>query len=53
MNAVASTVFALSLSAHAEGMPGMKMDSMEGMQIKQDLKQAAVANAEGAINATD
>lgn len=51
--AVASTVFALSLSAHAEDMPGMKMDGMEGMQMKQDTKQAPVANAEGTIKEMD
>jgi len=33
--AVASTIFALSLSAHAEDMPGMKMDDMESMQMEQ------------------
>ncbi|MGF6458071.1 copper-binding protein [Pseudomonas frederiksbergensis] len=51
--AVTSTVFALSLSVHAEDMPGMKMDGMEGMQMKQDTKQAPVANAEGTIKAID
>jgi Cu(I)/Ag(I) efflux system periplasmic protein CusF len=51
--AVASTVFALSLSAHAEDMPGMKMDGMEGMQMKQETKQAPVATAEGTIKAID
>lgn len=53
MIAVASTVFALSLSVHAEDMPGMKMDGMEGMEMKQDTKQAQVANAEGTIKAID
>ncbi|MBD0678073.1 copper-binding protein [Pseudomonas sp. PSB11] len=53
MIAVASTVFALSLSVHAEDMPGMKMDGMEGMEMKQDAKQAQVANAEGTIKAID
>ncbi|HEX8594862.1 MAG TPA: copper-binding protein [Pseudomonas sp.] len=53
MIAVASTVFALSLSVHAEDMPGMKMDGMEGMQMEQDSKQAQVANAEGTIKAID
>lgn len=53
MIAVASTVFALSLSVHAEDMPGMKMDGMEGMQMEQDTKQAQVANAEGTIKAID
>ncbi|WP_448694261.1 copper-binding protein [Pseudomonas rhizophila] len=51
--AVASTVFMLSLSAHAEDMPGMKMDGMEGMQMKQDAKQAPVATADGTIKAID
>ncbi len=51
--AVASTVFALSLSAYAEDMPGMKMDGMEGMQMEQKTKQAPVANAEGTIKAID
>ncbi|MDI1329453.1 MAG: copper-binding protein [Pseudomonadota bacterium] len=51
--AVASTVFALSLSVHAEDKPGMKMDGMEGMQMEQDSKQAQVANAEGTIKAID
>ena len=53
MIAVASTVFALSLSVHAEDMPGMKMDGMEGMEMKQDTQQAQVANAEGTIKAID
>ena len=51
--AVASTVVALSLSARAEDMPGMKMDGMEGMQMKQETKQAPVANADGTIKAID
>ena len=50
--AVASTAFALSLSAQAEDMPGMKMDSMEGMQMEQKA-QDSVANAEGTIKAMD
>ncbi|WP_223434151.1 MULTISPECIES: copper-binding protein [unclassified Pseudomonas] len=49
--AVASMAFMLSLSAHAEDMPGMKMDSMEGMQMEQESKQAPVAKAEGTIKA--
>jgi Cu(I)/Ag(I) efflux system protein CusF len=53
MIAVASTVFALSLSVHAEDMPGMKMDGMEGMEMKQDKQQGQVANAEGTIKAID
>ena len=51
--AFVSTVFALSLSAHAEDMSGMKMDGMEGMQVKQETKQTPVANAEGTIKAID
>ncbi len=51
--AVASTIFALSLSVHAEEMPGMKVDGMEGMQMEQDSKQAQVANAKGTIKAID
>ncbi|WP_282410005.1 copper-binding protein [Pseudomonas sp. PS02303] len=51
--AVASTVFTLSLSAHAEDMPGTKMDGMEGMQMKQETTQAAVATADGTIKAID
>lgn len=52
--AVASTVVALSLSAQAADMPGMKMDTMpmEGMQMKQETKQAP-AKAEGTIKAID
>ncbi|WP_426236476.1 copper-binding protein [Pseudomonas sp. TWP3-2] len=53
MIAVASTVFALSISVHAEDMPGMKMDGMKGMEMKQDTKQAQVANAEGTIKSLD
>lgn len=49
--AVASTVITLSFSALAEDIPGMKMDGMEGMQMKQDVKQAPVAKAEGTIKA--
>ncbi|MHC8299439.1 copper-binding protein [Pseudomonas sp. ZS1P83] len=51
--AVASTAVALSLSAQAEDMPGMKMDDMpmQGMQMKQETKQAPVAKAEGTIKA--
>ena len=45
--AVASTVVTLSLSAHAEDMPGMKMDGMEGMQMEQETKQAPVAERRG------
>ncbi|KTC56213.1 copper-binding protein [Pseudomonas moraviensis] len=53
MIAVASTVFALSLSVHAEDMPGMKMDGTAGMEMKQNARQAQVANAEGTIKAID
>lgn len=53
--AVASTVVALSLSAQAEDMPGMKMDDMpmNDMQMKQEAKPAPVAKAEGTIKAVD
>ena len=51
--AVASTVVTLSLSALAEDMPGMKMDGMEGMQMKQKTTQAPVAIADGTIKAID
>ena len=51
--AVASTVVALSLSAQAEDMPGMKMDGVEGMQMEEKTKQAPVANSEGTIKAID
>ncbi|EJM62845.1 copper-binding protein [Pseudomonas sp. GM48] len=51
--AVAGTLVTLSLSALAEDMPGMKMDGMEGMQMKQETKQAPVANADGTIKAID
>ena len=51
--AVASTIVTLSFSAMAEDMPGMKMDGMEGMQMKQETTQAPVANADGTIKAID
>jgi Cu(I)/Ag(I) efflux system periplasmic protein CusF len=51
--AVAGTLVTLSLSALAEDMPGMKMDGMEGMQMKQEANQAPVANADGTIKAID
>ena len=53
--AVAGTLVTLSLSALAEDMPGMKMDGMEGMQMKQETKQTPVANANanGTIKAID
>jgi len=50
---VASTVVLFSLATHAEDMPGMKMDGMEGMEMKQESKQAPVASAEGTIKAID
>jgi Cu(I)/Ag(I) efflux system protein CusF len=51
--AVAGTLIALSLSASAEDMPGMKMEGMEGMQMKAETKQAPVASAEGTIKSID
>ncbi|RON05409.1 copper-binding protein [Pseudomonas brassicacearum] len=51
--AVASAVAALSISVQAEDMPGMKMDGMESMQMKQQTMQAPTANAEGTIKAVD
>jgi len=51
--AAACTVVTLSFSALAEDMPGMKMDGMEGMQMKQETKQAPVATADGTIKAID
>ena len=51
--AVASTVVALSFSALAEDMPGMKMDGMESKQMTEETKQAPVANADGTIKAID
>ena len=49
--AALGAIAVLSLSARAEDMPGMKMDGMAGMQMKQEAKQAAVAKAEGTIKA--
>jgi len=51
--AVAGSALVLSLSAHSEDMPGMKMDSMEGMKMQQETTQAPVAQAEGTIKAMD
>ncbi len=51
--AVAGTVFSLSLSVHAEDMPGMKVDGMQGTRMEQDTKQAQAAKAEGTIKAID
>lgn len=47
------TVLALSLSAHAQDMSGMKMDDMQGMQMEQENTQEQVATAEGTIKAID
>ncbi|WP_324726666.1 copper-binding protein [Pseudomonas chlororaphis] len=47
---VAGTLAALSLAAHAQDMPGMKMD---GMPMKQEARQARQATAEGTIKAID
>lgn len=51
--AVASTVVTLSFSALAADMPGMKMDGMEGMEMKHETKQAPVATADGTVRAID
>ncbi|UCR85159.1 copper-binding protein [Pseudomonas chlororaphis] len=53
--AFASALAALSLAAHAEDMPGMKMDdmNMNGMPMKQETQQAQQATAEGRIKAID
>ncbi|MGY4816796.1 copper-binding protein [Pseudomonas chlororaphis subsp. piscium] len=53
--AFASALAALSLAAHAEDMPGMKMDdmNMNGMPMKQQTQQAQQATAEGRIKAID
>ncbi len=52
--AVASTVLALSLSAQAEDMPGMKMDGMESKQMERgNNSRPPVANADGTIKAID
>lgn len=51
--AFTSTIIALSISAQADDMPGMKVDGMEGMQMKQETTQAPVATADGTIKATD
>ena len=51
--AAASIVVTLSFSALAEDMPGMKMEGMEGMEMKQETKQAPVATADGTIKAID
>jgi Cu(I)/Ag(I) efflux system protein CusF len=48
--AAASTVLTLSFSALAEDMPGMKM---EGVEMKQETKQAPVATADGTIKVID
>jgi len=51
--AIASAAFVLSLSAHSEGMPSMKMDGMEGMQMKQETTKTPVGTADGTIKAID
>ena len=57
LTAVASTAIMFSLAIHAEDMPGMKMDGMDGMEMKQESKQESkqtpVASAEGTIKAID
>ncbi|QQZ44432.1 copper-binding protein [Pseudomonas sp. SK3(2021)] len=50
---VAGTLAVLSLAAHAEDMPGMKMDDMNGMPMKQEARQVQQATAEGTIKAID
>ncbi|WP_442110825.1 copper-binding protein [Pseudomonas sp. NUPR-001] len=50
---VASTAIMFSFATRAEDMQGMKMDGMEGMEMKQESKQAPVASAEGTIKAID
>ncbi len=50
---VAGTLVAFALTAHAEDMPGMKMDDMQGMQMQAATQQAPAANAEGTIKAID
>lgn len=51
--AVASTAVVLSLSTYAQDMPGMKMEGMGDMEMKQESKPAPVASAEGTIKAID
>jgi Cu(I)/Ag(I) efflux system protein CusF len=53
--AAASTVIVLSFSAHAEDMPGMKMDdmAMDAKPVKQQTAQAPIAKAAGTIKAID
>ncbi|WP_085604537.1 MULTISPECIES: copper-binding protein [unclassified Pseudomonas] len=50
---VAGTLVAFALTAHAEDMPGMKMDDMQGMQMQPTTQQAPTANAEGTIKSID
>jgi Cu(I)/Ag(I) efflux system protein CusF len=50
---MAGTLAALSLAAHAQDMPGMKMDDMNGMPMKQEARQVQQATAEGTIKAID
>ncbi len=53
--AATSTVIALSFSAQAEDMPGMKMDdmAMDGKPMKEQTAQAPVAKAAGTVKAID
>ncbi|WP_097303121.1 copper-binding protein [Pseudomonas chlororaphis] len=53
--AFASVLAALSLAAHAQETPGMKMDdmNMNGMPMKQQTQQSQQATAEGRIKAID
>ncbi len=41
----AGTLVAFALTAHAEDMPGLKMDDMQGMQMQAATQQAPAANA--------
>lgn len=50
---VAGTLAVLSLAAYAQDMPGMKMDDMNGMPMKQEARQVQQASAEGTIKAID
>ncbi|WP_223515947.1 copper-binding protein [Pseudomonas sp. GL-B-19] len=53
--AATSTVIALSFSAQAEDMSGMKMDdkAMDGKPMKEQAAQAPVAKAAGTVKAID
>ncbi|AZD08051.1 putative copper efflux system periplasmic protein CusF [Pseudomonas chlororaphis] len=52
---IAGTLAALSLAAHAQDLPGMKMDdmNMNGMQMNQEAQQVQQASGEGTIKAID